>query len=161
MALWVCFGFAGAIGLFLLCLPSGGGRKAWADKLLSILGLVALFCVVSFGTTLLIAIQGDPYAETELISSKQIEDVGYSESSTRRGNLIGNYTYKVAQEDSSGARFLVSESVPSGSTRLYIQENLDGARLEQYQGYWYEPTVFPWRIWSFQSYRIYSSESPR
>lgn len=161
MTLWVCFGFAVAIGLLLLCLPSGGGRKAWADKLLSVLGLVALFCGVSFVGTLLISIQGDPYAKTELISSKQIEDVGYSESSTRRGNLIGNYTYRIAQQDGAGDRFFVSESVPSASTRLYIEDELDGSRLEHYQGYWYEPNVFPWRIWSFQSYRIYSAEAPR
>ena len=161
MALYVCFGIAVAIGLLLLFIPNSGKRKARADKFLSALGIIALFSVASFGTTLLIAVQGNPYAETELISSKQIEHVSYSESSTRRGNLIGNYTYRIAREDGEGDRFFVSESVPSTSMRLYIEEELDGSRIEQYQGYWYEPNVFPWRIWSFQPYRLYSTEDPR
>lgn len=134
------------------------GRRA-AAKLWG--SLAALGVAISFGTTFLVAMQGDPYSELELISSKKIEDVGYSESSTRRGNLIGNYTYRVAQEDGDGDRFLVSESVPSASTRLYIEEDLDGGRLEKYQGYWYEPEIFPWRFWSHQPYRLYSSEDPR
>lgn len=145
-----------------MLLPTGRrSREDLKSKAWGSLGIVALFSSISLAVTFLIAIQGDPYAESELILSKKIEDVGYSESSTRRGQLIGNYTYRVARQDAGGNSFVVSESVPSGSTSLYIEDDLDGDRLEQHQGYWYEPNVFPWRIWSHQPYRIYTSEDPR
>lgn len=159
MVLGICVALILLAAAILTLIPRDRAGRRAAAKLWGSLAALGVF--ISFSVTILVAIQGDPYSELELISSKSIEHVGYSESSTRRGNLIGNYTYRVAREDGSGDRFLVSESVPSASTRLYIEDELDGARLEKYQGYWYEPEIFPWRVWSHQPYRLYSPEDPR
>lgn len=161
MVLYVCLGIAALVGLVLLLLPEGGKVRFSSEKLWAVLGVVGLISAASLVVTLLIAAQGNPYAEKELISSQRIQDVGYSESSTRRGLLIGNYTYNVAHTDESGNTFLSSDDVRADSTALYIEEDLKDARLEQYQGYWFDPGIFPWRIWSYQSYRIYTPEDPR
>lgn len=161
MALYICLGVAVLIGLILLLLPDGSKSRISSEKLWPVLGVVGFISAASFAVTLLIMVQGNPYAEKELISSQRIQDVGYSESSTRRGLLIANYTYNVARTDEAGNAFLSSGDVRADSTSLYIEEDLKDARLEQYQGYWYEPGIFPWRIWSYQPYRIYTTEDPR
>lgn len=161
MALYICLGVAVLIGLILLLLPDGSKSRISSEKFGPILGVVGLISAASLVVTFLILAQGNPYAEKELISSQRIQDVGYSESSNRRGLLIGNYTYNVAHTDETGKTFLSSGDVRADSTSLYIEEDLKDARLEQYQGYWYEPGIFPWRVWSYQPYRIYTPEDPR
>lgn len=154
MLLWALLGVSILVGLVLWLIPKG--RLAYGVYVA--LGLSALSIIVSFFAVL----QGDSKSGIrDQLQGSEILDLRYAEGSSKRGAIVGNYSFSYTQIDAEGRTFLGSGSVPAASTRVYVNSELKDARLEKYQDYYWNPKIFPIPVWSFQTYEIHTPLEPQ